>query len=226
MCGNAAKCLHKNFSKYILYISGLYANLHVSPRKKTRWTRNNEARSCSHYFRAKSISIECSECMFSALSIQHAMHTSHIVTLACPAVQCFTTLSRKLYDFQNRSYWTKNVCFDLLYSFCLKHFSFQEEPNEIWSKISVGLHENICRSSWKYLSVFMKISVGLHEKCPLFLSDFNEASAFWHFFRKILKYKISCNSVQSEKSGSMRTDGRTDRHDEANSRFSQFFERT
>jgi len=42
-------------------------------------------------------------------------------------------------------------------------------------------------------------------------------------FKKILKYKISQKSVQWELNCSMRTDGRwTDRHDEANSRFSQF----
>ena len=41
---------------------------------------------------------------------------------------------------------------DFLYSFCLEHFSFYYEYNEIWSKMFIGLHV-------KYL---------------LFLSDFNE----------------------------------------------------
>jgi len=27
---------------------------------------------------------------------------------------------------KNKKYWTQNVCFDFLYSFCLKHFSFYE----------------------------------------------------------------------------------------------------
>jgi len=36
------------------------------------------------------------------------------------------------------------------------------------------------------------------------------------------KYQISWKSVQWEPSYSMWTDGRTDRHDEANSLFSQF----
>jgi len=27
------------------------------------------------------------------------------------------------------------MCFDILYSFCLKHFSFYEELSEIWSKM-------------------------------------------------------------------------------------------
>jgi hypothetical protein len=45
-------------------------------------------------------------------------------------------------------------------------------------------------------------------------------------FEKFLKYQISWKSVQWEPSCFMgtdgQTDGRTDRHDEANSRFSQF----
>jgi len=45
-------------------------------------------------------------------------------------------------------------------------------------------------------------------------------------FRKVLKYKILWKPIQSEPSSSTRTHGRTDIHDEANSRFSQFCERT
>jgi hypothetical protein len=41
-------------------------------------------------------------------------------------------------------------------------------------------------------------------------------------FEKILKYKISWKSVQWEPSCSVWTDGRTDRNDEANSRFFRF----
>ena len=40
-------------------------------------------------------------------------------------------------------------------------------------------------------------------------------------FREILKYQVSSKSVQWEQSCSMRAGG----HDEANSRFSQFWER-
>jgi len=67
--------------------------------------------------------------------------------------------------------------------------------------------------------------IGLHVKYPLFLSEFNEILNFATEFRKILKYQISWKPVQWEQNCSMRTDRRTDRHDEANSRFSQFGER-
>jgi len=38
-------------------------------------------------------------------------------SVSCPAVQYFSTLSPKRLDFQKKSYWTQNVCFDLLYIF-------------------------------------------------------------------------------------------------------------
>jgi len=45
-----------------------------------------------------------------------------------------------------------------------------------------------------------------------------------HFFRKLLKYQILWKLIQCDPSCSMRTEGRKDRHDEANNRFSQIFE--
>jgi len=47
---------------------------------------------------------------------------------------------------------------------------------------------------------------------------------FGQIFENIVKHQISWKSVQWEPSCSMRTDGRKDRHDEANSCFSQFCE--
>jgi len=69
--------------------------------------------------------------------------------------------------------------------------------------------------------------IGVHVKYPLFLSNFNETWIFWTEFWLILRRQISWKSVQWEPSCCMRTEGRrqTDGHDEANSRFLQFFER-
>ena len=72
------------------------------------------------------------------------------------------------------------------------------------------------------------IYIGLHVQYSLFLSDFNETSIFPTDFLKKPKYQISLKNASS---GSRvvpwgraegRTDRRTDRHDETNSRFSKF----
>ena len=92
------------------------------------------------------------------------------------------------------------MCFEFLYKLWWKHLSLYEATNEIRSKISHGLHE----------------------KCPLLVSDFNEASIFYVFFRKY----PNINSQEIPSSVRRVVPCRqTDRHDEAKSRFSQFCER-
>jgi len=68
----------------------------------------------------------------------------------------------------------------------------------------------------------IKMYVSLHVKYPLLLSCGNETCVFWTDFLKTLKYQI-----RESPSGGSRivACGRTDRHDKANSRFSQFCER-
>jgi len=60
---------------------------------------------------------------------------------------------------------------------------------------------------------------------PVILSDLNETRIFSTYFRKIIKYQISRNSIQWEPICSMWTDGRTDRQADMTklkSRLSQF----
>jgi hypothetical protein len=69
--------------------------------------------------------------------------------------------------------------------------------------------------------------IGLHVKYPLYLQDFNETWISRQIFdKKILNIKFHENPSIWRRIGSMRTYERTDRHDEANSRFSQFCERS
>jgi len=114
----------------------------------------------------------------------------------------FFALSHTRHDLTKKIIENK-LCFDFLYNVCRKYFSFQEEMSKICSK--------------------MHISLIVHY--PLILWDVKEIWIFFADLRKILKYHISWASVSWVLSRSMRADGRTDRHDVANSRFSQYCER-
>ena len=94
-----------------------------------------------------------------------------------------------------KSYWTWNVCFDSLHNLCLEKFLILRIERDM-----------------------IKMYIGLHVKCPLFLSDLKETGILTTDLRKILKIQISWESIQWEPSCSMGTY----RHDNANSRFSQF----
>ena len=78
---------------------------------------------------------------------------------------------------------------------------------------------NISHSKKKWAR-YDKNYIGFHVKCPLILSNFNEPWIFSTKFQKHLKYHISWKTSLWVPSCSMWTDGQTDRHDEAVSRFS------
>jgi hypothetical protein len=93
------------------------------------------------------------------------------------------------------------MCFDFLYNFV--------ETFLILRRTERDMIKNIFWSSFKV---------------PLFLSDFNEilifSTSFWQN-TQISHFMKHC----AEGAGLFHAGGRTDEHDEANSRFSQFCER-
>jgi hypothetical protein len=130
-------------------------------------------------------------------------------SVACPTLQYFSTLSHTLRTFDRKLSKVKYVL--ILFTNFVWNISYF---NKNWAKYDKNIHMSSC-------------------KYPLFLSDFSETWIFSTDFGIILKYKISWKSDQWGQSCSMcsdrltdgRTDKQTDRHDEANSRFSQFWER-
>jgi hypothetical protein len=65
--------------------------------------------------------------------------------------------------------------------------------------------------------------IGLHVKYPLFLSDFNDTLIFTTFQKNTQISNFM--KIRPVVAKLFHADRRTDRHDEANSRFSQFYER-
>jgi len=81
-----------------------------------------EAHSHNHCCCGKAVSVTYSVCVSGALVIQHTRSMPYIIfsTVACLAIPYFFTLSRQRNKF-GRKLLTKNVCFDRLYNFRLKH---------------------------------------------------------------------------------------------------------
>jgi len=82
----------------------------------------NEARSRNHCCSGKAINLY-SECVFVALFAQHVTRMHLLPSVACPALQYFSTLSHKRTIF-GKEVTEHEMCFDFLDTFCLKYLSF------------------------------------------------------------------------------------------------------
>jgi hypothetical protein len=139
--------------------------------------------------------------VFVALVIQHAVRMRRIVlsSVACLALQYFSTLSQKRYDFRKKVMEHKMCVFIFSVTFGWNIYYSKKKLSEVWSKVYIGLYV----------------------KYRLFVWDFNETWNFSTDVRKILKFfKKSRKPVQWEPGCSMQTEEReTDRHNESKSRF-------
>ena len=134
------------------------------------------------------------------------MRMRHIVICGLSGSTIFSTLSHKRHDFRKKKLLSTKCVSIFCTNFFPKCFSFSEVISALWSYIYIYIY--IC----------------LRVRYPLFSSHFKETWIFSTDFRKIFQHKISLKSVQWEHSCSTRMGRRTDRHNEGNSRFSQFCE--
>jgi hypothetical protein len=143
-------------------------------------------------------------CVVVTLGIKHAIRMRHIVICGLPDSTVFSHIISQKARFSRKK--KKNMkCVFRVFTQLLSEIFFHSKKK--WA-----------RYDRKCLLVFMLSALWSY---PILMKfEFSQ-----QIFRKILKYKNSWQSVQREPSCSIRTDVQTDRHDEANSRFSQFCER-
>jgi hypothetical protein len=70
----------------------------------------------------KRIIITYSECVFVDVGIHHVMHMRSLAI--CGLSSCTICFSRYLHHFRKKIFFEQEMCFDFLYNFCPKHFSF------------------------------------------------------------------------------------------------------
>ena len=70
-------------------------------------------------------------CVCVALVIQNAMRIRHIVIYGLPRSTIFLYIISYTARFKKKKVAGYKMCFDFLYNFCLKYFSFYEELSEI-----------------------------------------------------------------------------------------------
>jgi hypothetical protein len=177
-------------------------------RRKDNLTRqamyvqcNTEVRSCNHCCSGKVMTITYSECVFVAFGVQQAKSISRILlpSVACPALPHFSTLSHWRNDFRKKKFIEQKMCDLIVYT------TFH------WS--NSHSQKNSARYTWTL--IFMQST---RHSCRVLMK--------FQFSRHVIEEysNIKFHEVSSSRSRDVSC-GRTDKHDEAKRRVSQFFER-
>ena len=112
-------------------------------------------------------------CVFAASGTERAMRMRHIIlsSVGWPVLPYFFTIPHKRYKFKKNFF--EKVCFDFLYKFGWKRFSFQEKFSEILSQMYIEFHV-------KCLSLLY----GFNESW-IFSTDFQNLNTLISIFMKI-----------------------------------------
>ena len=119
-------------------------------------------------------------------------------SLACPALQYFSTLSHKRHDFRKKV-TERKMCVLIFSTTFVRHISHSKMK---WARYNKNVYWSSCKVQYPY-------------SCPILMK-------LGQIFEKTSNAKF--HKIPSSGSRAVPR-GRTDRHDKASSRFSQFCER-
>jgi len=85
---------------------------------------NTEEHWCNHFYLAKTITNTYSECVYVVSVTHHAMRMRRIIICGMSESNTYFHIISQTARFSEKCYWTWNACFDFVYNFCPKHFSF------------------------------------------------------------------------------------------------------